>query len=101
MNDIRLLFCSNFNTSLESIFFGYITNKMYIKNGFIVLEISFDNKANSNTAYNNILHYIGNANLTKVINIKSENIEVQIKIIGVRLSLSDARKVIVEIRMPR
>lgn len=101
MGNDRLLFVSNFNTTRETIYFGYMINKMSIKRGYIVIELLFENKVEAMSAYNSLCLYAKEEELTKVISLQTEQIELEINIIAFWHSISTKKRVIIEIEMPR
>lgn len=97
--DLRLLFVYNFNTGRDTIYFGYVINKIFIHKGYFVLELLFEKLAETMHAYNNITKYIRNTELTKVVCFKDGQIEVEP--IHFWHSTYIKNKVVVEIKMPR
>lgn len=99
MKYINFYLIRNFKMSGQAILFGWCVNYISIRNGYILIELYFQNRNKALNACRNLELSFTSGNITGVLEAEGE-FTMPVRIVNYWVSLSEPKNLLIELKMP-
>lgn len=100
MKYIDFYLIESYENHNQAILFGWHVNYISIKNGYILIEIYFQNRTQAFYACRNLESSFLDGSITVALKVHDANLLIPVRIVNYWVSISEPRNLLIELKMP-